>query len=222
MKGKTAREVADAAERFRQAATAPLAQQQPVQPQYQPQQVPQMPDFQLAYSDPPEYARRKAAYDEFMFDSRLQQQAAPFVTGLAQNARALSQMDPKWADVWKKYGHEIDLQANQLPPQMRSKDAYDLIAKVIKADHVEELLTAAREEERSKYMTGTGTVSPGAVANGAVPLGDDLGAFLSSDHPEAAKYRDIPRDQLVKYIRDAGITAKQWVEDVSKGRSFNG
>lgn len=222
MKGKTAREVAEVAEQFRQASTNPLSSQQPIQQmQYQPNPL-QAPDPQLAYSDPPTYARQAQAYNDARFSTMIQQAAQPILAGNAQNARTLSQLDPKYAEVWRRWGNEIDIQANNLPVEMRNKQAYDLIAKHVKSDHIEEL----SEERAQQILTtrGPGTEPAGGFVsqNAIAANGSELDAFLRSDHPEAAKYRAVDRTMLVNYIRGANITEKQWVEDVKKGSALNG
>jgi hypothetical protein len=228
MKGKTAREVADIAEQFRGlAVNSQLGQQTPLQPAQQPAfsyQQAAPPDPSIAYSQPELYQQQLLAYQNNMLNERLQQAAQPLLRQTAQLARSSSMQDPKFSEVWRRWGHEIDAQMANTPADMRTVENYNLVAQFVKSNHIDELA-----EERAQKMLNSGGLGleRGANAGGAPvapsvsPL-DEL--FGKADHPWVQKAKDSGmgirdiREQLPKM----GYTEQQFVESILKDQSFGG
>lgn len=83
---------------------------------------------------------------------------------LSVSARHLSKSDPKVSPVWDKYGTEIETLASSgaIDPRLRgSKDFWDKAAKVVQAEHLDDIVaeraSAMAAEMRSTAETGAGS-----------------------------------------------------------------
>ncbi len=87
---------------------------------------------------------------------------------LSVSAKHLSRSDPKVSPVWDKYGTEIETLASSgaIDPRLRgSKDFWDKAAKVVQAEHLDEIV-AERAQTLATEMRSSG-VESGAGSYGA-------------------------------------------------------
>ena len=199
------------------------AYQQPAQQQafsYQ-QQVPQRPPSSLLLENPDEYDRRLEAWVNHNSQQAMQQAASWVTPQLASTGKYLSQSG-QYADVWNRWSGEIErlmLGAGLLPHQ-QTKEAWDFIAKSVKADHVDEI--AYEKAKTLANQTGFGT--EGASTAGAAPAqaSDPLATFWASDHQwvQRAKNTGMTLSDLRRHVAAQQVPEQQWVDETTKGRTF--
>ena len=175
------------------------------------------PDPSLMYSNPAEYQRQKDAYDDARFDQRLAQFAQPVIGNVVSQAKWMSQRDPEFADVWERFGGEIEAMARQVPAHMLTKEAYDTFAKVVRGNHYKDFVHA--EAQRLAASGGFGTER--AAPNGAVPVstGDERSKLFASDHPWTRKARENNTSEadVRRYCSMRGISPDDYAKDILKG-----
>lgn len=202
--------------------------QQPAQPQafsYQ-QQAPQYPSAQLMMENPAEYDRQMQAYIAHTNQQSAQaavQQASSFITPqLASQGKYLSQSDPRNAEIWQKWGHEIELAMvkSGLQPLQQTKEAWDTVVRFVKSDHIDEL--AYERAQKLAQTSGFGTESGANVSSAPSPQSDTLATFWASDSDwvRRAKESGMTLQDLRKHVSAQQVSEQQWVEDMTKGRTF--
>jgi hypothetical protein len=189
---------------------------------YQPSNEPQFPDAALAIENPSAYNAQLREYITYSNNRAVETAAGSVMPQLAEAGRFMSANDPEYRDVWGKYSSEIEQEMvrNNVPPQMRNKQAWDLVAGIVRGRHYREL--ADEYATQRMQNSGLGLESGSNAGSVTVSAPDTVATFLTSDHYEAQRLRarGIDANSVRKYIANAGITEQQWVEDVSKGRSF--
>jgi hypothetical protein len=234
-RGLSAKEVYEQARQMRAALAQQQYQQTPSQPApqgalsyQQPLTAPPLPDAYADENQRASWAQNYANYVQTQADQRMQQTlqsyAQPLLQSNAQLARHASATDPKYADVWNRWSHEIDIQMQNVPAEMRTKQTYDLVAKHVRSEHVDELA----QERAQKLMqqqgfgterTGSGGAPPSTPS--ASPL-DEL--FAKQDHPWVQKARETQMG--VREIRNSlpamGYTEQQFVDSILKDQAFGG
>jgi hypothetical protein len=183
---------------------------------------PQFPDAALAIDNPNAYNAQLREYITYSNNRAVETAAGSVMPQLAEAGRFMSANDPEYRDVWGKYSSEIEQEMvrNNVPPHMRTKQAWDLVAGMVRGKHYREL---GDEWANQRIASGGLGLESGSNAGSVtVSTPDTVATFLTSDHPEAQRLRarGIEPSSVRKYIANAGITEQQWVEDVSKGRSF--
>lgn len=229
--GKDVREIVQMAEAYKQAAmSTPPPQAHSYQGQYQPPQqaafsYPEIrpPDPSLMYANPAEYQRQADAWNDYRVEQRIAQVGGPLINSIAEGAKWQSRNDAEYAEVWQKWGHEIEAmaaQASRAGQAVTNKGAWDFIASVVRGNHVNELA-----ESRAKLlMTSTGFGTERGSANGSPPAEntDPLARlFATVDHPwvRRANHPDsrTTPDDVRKYCAMRGIRVEDYVNDILKG-----
>jgi len=226
--GKDIKEVAAEFERLKRESEAyKSALAAPPAPQYQPPQPPQqaafsLPDVQkpdpaLQYTNPTAYQQQLEAWTDYRVQQGIAQAAAPLLGNVAQLAKWQSQNDPNYAETWQKYGREIETMAAQVPAHMLNLNAYNTIAKVVKAEHIDELI-----DERAKKIAaagGFGTERASPAGSVPAPSADKLSQLFQSDHPWVAKARanNVSEAEVRRYCSMRGINTDDYATDIMKG-----
>ena len=100
------------------------------------------PDPQLQYDNPAEYSRQMDAYvtqrSQAQFAQQAEKFAAPMMQQMKQTSRTLASQNPEVADIFSRYGPEIDNHMASVDPQYSTVDAYIKVAKMVKGDHIDE------------------------------------------------------------------------------------
>lgn len=206
----------------------------PPQPQYQQNyqpaterafssQAPSYPSAQLMMENPAEYDRQMQAYIGFTNQQAIQQASGAITPQLAETQKFMSRNDPAYADVWKRYGNEIELEMvrNQVPPQMQTKQAWDMIAGIVQGRHVMDMANEIATQRLQS--SGFNTESASNTGNVAPPPSDPVAAFWQTDHQwvQKAKNSGLNLSDVREHIKKMGLTPQQWVEDITKSRSFS-
>jgi hypothetical protein len=220
--------LAEQAEEWRRLALSMQQPQQYTQPaeqrasSYQ-DTTPSYPPATLALENPDEYDRRMQAYMAHRDQQTLSQVASFAAPQLADSGRFMSQNDPEYKDVWSKYGSEIEQEMvrNNVPAHMRTKQAWDLVAKLVRGNHWRELATELADQRLQGG--GFGTEGSSAVGGSPASAGDPLSTFWNSGSAwvEKAKATGMTLQSLRAHITRQGIPEQQWVDDMNKGRSFS-
>lgn len=228
-RGKTADEVLALGEKFYKAAlgAAPVAPVAPTpqtpaytQPMSEPNQ-PVPPDPQLMFTDNARYQAELLAYQNQVYSAQMQQFAAPMLAQQATLAKDAAKRNSKRADVWTKYESEIDAQMVNVPLQARTVEAWDMAAKIVAGEHLDEL---AQERAASlAARTDTGTLSGGEVQplNGT-PAGDPISELFRTDSPAIANFKKQGMDanRVIAHARTMGHTPEAYAAMLTRGMSI--
>lgn len=174
--------------------------------------------------DPDEVVTNPAAWQE-KFQANLQQglawqqaQAiAPLVQSTTEAAKHLSRTDPSLKVVWDKWGAEVDGLASSLAPAARTdKRVWDGLAKIVKANHVEEIAqerarTLATEMGHTLTESGHAGSMPGGV--GARPQGFDKLSETQHGKELLDKYGPAKVNRMCEA---RGITVEKFAEECAK------
>lgn len=240
--GKTAAEVLDMTSNLMQTMQTYEAPAQPPaspQPQYgnvyntaPPAVTPlAQPDPELALTNAPEYQRQLDVYmgqrEDRLVDrlgAQLQGYMQPVTSTMGTLARSQVATDPNFAQVFSRYGHEIDQEfvRNNIPVTNRTPDSYRMVAEMVQGRHWKEF---AREEAVKLASEGVGqgtarsSVGPGNFegSSGGDALDeaweDDVSFFSAmraqglnkSDVREAARKQGLPIDKWVKMVSGSNV-----------------
>lgn len=148
----------------------------------------------------------------------------------ASVTRQLAEM--RHADAFKRWGPEIDLQVKALPAEQQTPEAYEMVVKMVRGAHAEEIEQAALdrrvEEIVQKRLAAGGSIRPdGSVAPSGAPqpLGVDLNsdtlpdefrrACLKAEVDPAAVDRFLLTTKY--YGTDLPSARKKYLESISRG-----
>lgn len=228
-KGKTADEVLDMAQTLYKAVLNNQPAQEtpkPEMPQSQPMQQPNgqsvaPPEPDLAYTNPAEYNARLQAWMQSQMQTQFQTQAAPFAQGLSEIAKAESMRDARYADVWRRYGPEIEAEVASLPAQMKTQPRFwNDAASLIAGRHMEELF---KERAASQRPADSGTLETGGsvAAPGQQNATDKLAELFRDDHPAVERFKRLKwgAEQVRVKARTMGYTPDQYAEILLKGKT---
>ncbi len=136
---------------------------------------------------------------------------------LSVSAKHLSRSDPKVSPVWDKYGTEIETlaQSGAIDPRLRgSKDFWDKAAKVVQAEHLDEIV-AERAQTMAAELRSSG-VESGAGSYGASDPDTTTGMekLRSSDWGKRLIERYGERGVL-RNVEKLGVTLDKYAEMAS-------
>ena len=132
-----------------------------------------MPDPSLAYTDPTQYNTQLSAWQKLETQRMLEQQAQPLMQSNAELAKAESKRNPKYADIWAKYGPEIEAQLATVPMQMRIQPSiWDDAAALVAGRHMEDIYKSrnAASGMDTGIMSADGVPGTGTVSSTQSPL----------------------------------------------------
>ena len=165
LQGRTATETANYVEQLEQqqqqmvnSVQQYVAAQGQAQPQAQPAATPV--DADLMLTDPDAWQKQFAEKMGQGVQQYINQAGVPLYQGQAATAKSLSRQDPKYAEVWQKYGPEVERLMSGVPlAQQASPDMWNQAAKIVKSEHLEHFI-----DERAKTLAATlGSVEQGGT-----------------------------------------------------------
>ena len=181
----------------------------------------QKPDPSLMIADPAEYQRQYEVYTDARLAQTLAQVAAPIAYSMADTGKALSQANSEVADVWKRWGPEVESLVAHIPPGNRNRAMWDQAAKFVRSNHVDELVEEKAREKAAQFGSAPATEgssfgAPPAASNGS----DVLGQFWNSDHPYAGmlKSQGINLTVLRDRISRMKVTPDNWLKSVNSSQ----
>ena len=152
LRGKTAQEIVEWSDGVSDQVRTLYAQQA---------QTPQQPttlaptqalDPDLILTNPEEYQRQMIATINAQQSQNLAAAAQPIINAQADTARFMSQHDKSHEETWDRWSHDIDMQVANIPANLRTKALYDQAAKIVKADHIDEIV-----DERAQALASAGS-----------------------------------------------------------------
>lgn len=222
-------------------AVQTYAQQQLAQQQQQsvPQPQTQL-DPDLVVTDPATWQKSLQEQLNQQIARAAQQYATPIQSNIATLARNASATNPKYKEVYDRWGSEIDRYANDpsIHPSQKANAAFwDGLAKIVKADHVDELV----QEKAKKHLKNMPAVESGGNVGG-IPVSPEeskgmdaiaktpYGKQLIANHGKRAvlnvcEKRGITLDQFAKECENTNITRNphnpsEWVNrDIVRNKS---
>ena len=178
LRGKTAQEIVEWSDQVSDQVRTLYTQQtqapaQPVAPQ-----PTQALDPDLILTNPEEYQRQMINTINAQQNANLAQAAQPIINAQADTARFMSQHDKSHEETWDRWSHDIDMQVANIPANLRTKALYDQAAKIVKAEHIDEIV-----DERAQALASAGS----GLDTGSTFLGDQ-GEYQSHNSDEWEKF----------------------------------
>ena len=184
------------------------------------------PDPQLQYDNPAEYSRQMDAYvtqrSQAQFAQQAEKFAAPMMQQMKQTSRTLASQNPEVADIFSRYGPEIDNHMASVDPQYSTVDAYIKVAKMVKGDHIDEFINAALEK-RSNIAVGTiSGDTPAGPTEPSMPK-DSVDEFWESGHNYVNRLKEdgINKTKLRESIKLMGLTPEAYIETIKNGNMIS-
>ena len=183
----------------------------------QPPNAPQMPDSSIMYSNPDEYNRQMIAYNAFTTQQQMQAFAAPMLAQQASFAKAEARRAAKVPAVWTKYADEIEAQMANVPIQARTQEAWEMAAKIVAADHMDELAQARAETLAATPDSGTVT-GDGGMPNARATASDPLTQLFLDDDPSIARLKAIGKgaEDAKRAANSMGLTFESYADMLKK------
>lgn len=137
--------------------------------------APVPPDPNLMFTNPSEYNRQLAEWQQHQINQSFQAQSAPFLNGQIELAKAESRRDPRFAEVWQRYEPEIEAEVARVAPQLKtSVKFWNQAAALIKGMHFDELHSAKlqqlRPSDSGTLSTDSGFSGTGSTSSNLSPI----------------------------------------------------
>lgn len=219
LQGKSVDEIAEIADKLMRQVAAGV---QPAQerayspaPQTTSAQPATGPDPDLMYSDA---ARWQQEFERSLIEKvegvvgRYAQPFSQQMGSLAQQASENSP-NPNVREAWRKYRHEIvDLVTNQVQPGQRTREAWDMAAKIVLSEHLDDVA----REKAEKIAANRGSVTEGGQQSSSEgpKVGDALDEFWASDHRAVQRLRNkgLSKQSVRQAAGAMGLAVKDYVE----------
>ena len=212
--GKTNQEVLAMAGQMAQALQTVQPTRQPVAPSVQQPvtvQQPSMPtqdDFTL---DPVTATQRTL---EYTYGLRVQPVLDQLAAQMAGTGRQVAAM--QHADEFRRWSPEIDQLVANVPAQQRTAELYSQAVRLVKAAHLDELVTERANAKMAEMGVGDRTSGGGTVAS-VSPSAVDL-TKLSPAYKAAMDAMGIGAGELHEFLGKTGQTMEQFVESANRNQ----
>jgi len=152
--------------------------------------------------------------------AQFQQQNQAQLSGYALQMAGLakSQVREKHRDVWDKYAPEIEGHLAGVAPEAQTVDTLELVVKLVKGNHTEEIVEAALRErgainaEPTMRSTG-GETATTDTAPQALTIRDER---VPSNWRERAEGKGIDDAKIDEWCQMQGITKEQFYDDFDR------
>jgi hypothetical protein len=150
-----------------------------------------------------------------------QPQQQPDNESLAQMSLAMARQ--QMPDVFTAYGPEVMGHLVQLPKSMWTLDNILRVARLVKADHVDEIADQRARDLAAKqgWTVRTTGAAPGYPGGMGSPLSLES-EELPADYRALLKKRGVTEAQAREFCRTNGITFESWVADAKKLKTVIG
>ena len=212
--GKTNQEVLAMAGQMAQALQTVQPTRQPVAPSVQQPvtvQQPSMPtqdDFTL---DPVTATQRTLEYNYGLRVQPVLDQLAAQMAGTGRQVAAMQH-----ADEFRRWSPEIDQLVANVPAQQRTAELYSQAVRLVKAAHLDELVTERANAKMAEMGVGDRTSGGGTVAS-VSPSAVDL-TKLSPAYKAAMDAMGIGAGELHEFLGKTGQTMEQFVESANRNQ----
>lgn len=212
--GKTNQEVLAMAGQMAQALQTVQPTRQPVAPSVQQPvtvQQPSMPtqdDFTL---DPVTATQRTLEYNYGLRVQPVLDQLAAQMAGTGRQVAAMQH-----ADEFRRWSPEIDQLVANVPAQQRTAELYSQAVRLVKAAHLDELVTERANAKMAEMGVGDRTSGGGTVAS-LSPSAVDL-TKLSPAYKAAMDAMGIGAGELHEFLGKTGQTMEQFVESANRNQ----
>lgn len=222
-KGKTADEILAIAETMRNSLVTQPPQTQPTPTTQQTTvQKQQALDPDLIYNDAAAYTQQMAGYVDQSVQRQIAAAATPILTPMVSLARDTASRDASMAEVWSKYGPEIDMTMTNVPMQNRADVAmWRQAAELVAGKHYKEL--ARGEAERLASTADSGMLSSGGGVGTASPTsGDPIDRLFADDHPSIQAFKRIGKSaaDIRQHALTMGHSSEAYAEMLKNKRTL--
>ena len=151
---------------------------------------------------------------EYNYAQRVQPIMDRMAQQMAGTGRQLATM--QYADEFKRWGPEIDQLVAPVPTDQRSAELYSQAVRLVKANHLDEIVTERAQGRFAELgitdrTSGGGTVA--SVTAGAVDL-----TKLNPSYKAAMEAMGIGPSELHEFLGKTGQTMEQFVESANRNQ----
>lgn len=147
------------------------------------------------------------------------QQGDPVARQLAigGNMQAIRQSN---AEYFKRWGPELEMEINKIPPEMRTLDNLQLVVNMVRGNHVQELVDEkARQQAVQLSQDQVAAIRSGSGGSQTIPNTQNFD-LKSNDLPEEwrelASKHNLTLDQVREFTQATGETMEQYFATVKK------
>ena len=221
LRGKNAAEIIDWTNRLVTEVQQVVANAQPAPPQRQEimQPTQTLPNADEALTDPAGYQQKMANYFAAQTAQQIAAVAQPFAAQLADTARTLSKSNAENAEVWNKYGSEVDSMVQNIPSHLRTQALYDNAVVMVRGRHWKDFAS-----EQATRLAAAGTSVERSTAGsdaGDEPSGNgDTWSKIEGSSIGAATIAAIGKRGIMRNI-NKGVykSLEAYAEAVTKSKS---
>jgi hypothetical protein len=209
----------------------PQLQQQQQQPQQERQVAPQPapsgalgpPDPDLQYSDPATYQRQLEAYQTALIQRQMetmgQQALGPLYKNQAMVNRRMVAQDPDYADVFSKFGLEIDTQMASVNFEQRTIEAYQWVADRVRGTHWKEFAHDYAADQRQTQEQPTVSASEQPIPGAEPSYRDPLDEFWDSGHGYVrnAISEGLTKNDIRENVNAMGLDVPSYIKAIQAG-----
>jgi hypothetical protein len=181
---------------------------------YQPPQPKQL-DPDKILTNPNEWQQDMLGNVAGAMQSVLGQDRAATFDALSTSARHLSRSDPKVSPVWDKYGAEIEAlgASGAIDPRLRgSKEFWDKAAKVVQAEHLDDIVAERAQALAAEMRT---TAETGAGSYGASDPAESSAMDKLRESPYGKKLLEKYGERgIMRNVEKLGVTLAKYADMV--------
>lgn len=176
-------------------------------------------DPDLMLTDPKAWQQQFTQQLQQMQQNQMSQAAAPLLQQQAESAKFMSSSDPKHKPIYEKWGNEVDrvvgqaIQAGAMP----SKQLYDQAAKMVAADHLDELA-----QERAKSLAASNPdLARGGTAGSSAAAGekDEVWSKIESSPIGKQLMSTIGKEGIRRNCQNSGTNLEDYAKMVASNRA---
>lgn len=151
-------------------------------------------DPELWFRDPGKAEKNLEARFHQMMQQYAQQATAPLAQSSAEAAKHLSRTDPTNKDVWDKFGEEVEMLVSNVHPTYKANKAlWDQAAKIVKGNHIDELV-----QEKASELAASGVGVEGGSSGGELGSGGGGGRLAELRETDYGR-------ELIEKFGEAGV-----------------
>jgi hypothetical protein len=179
-------------------------------------------DPDLIYNDAAAYTQQMAGYVDQSVRRQIQQGSTALLTPMVTLARDTASKDPAMAEVWSKYGPEIDMTMANVPIQNRADmSMWRQAAELVAGKHYKEL--ARGEAERLAATGDSGMLPSGGSLGGTSPASaDPIDRLFIDNHASIQAFKAIGKSsaEVRAHASAMGHSSEEYAEMLKNKRTL--
>jgi len=193
-----------------------LAQQRAAPQLQQVAQLPALPDPDLAVTDPAAYQQMQDQRTAGMIQQTIAQAAVPVLQQGNEAALGLARMDKANVEVFDKWEHEIHGIVGAVPGNIpRTKALYDQAAKIVRSNHMDELVEAKAKHMAQAMSEQAGSTAPTIYATGGnqtMTSEDDVWSLFDRSTMGKHLIKTLGKQNIVEQCKASDTPLRKYAE----------